>query len=280
MKKSPPWQLVLRCYRKSEDAAQRGRCQIWQAAIGLQGVDGLSPSGYFVTLVQKHIEGKLTFASLEKQLYRYYRWHKNDEELSDDTWEADLVSVHIAELLLDQNFRFEPQELKKIHHHLFKDVYDFAGDFRDYDIRKKEWVLKGESVVYEDCDIIGPSLDRQFSAEQAFSYAGLSAEKAISHIARFIAGIWLTHPYGEGNTRTTSVFLMRYLRSMGMGMRRDQFMEAWYFRNSLVRACYSCPADGVRADYHFLEMFLENLLTGAENPLRNQELHVDFPNIE
>ena len=280
MKKSPPWQLVLRSYRKSENAEERAKCQIWEAAIGLQGVDGLNPSGYFVELVEKHIMGKLQFPALEKHLYRYYRWHKKNPELSDETWEADLVSTHIAEMLMDRSFRLVPEEFKKVHHHLFKDVYDFAGNFRDYDIRKKEWVLKGESVVYEDCDTIGQSMDRQFAAEQDFSYAGLSAEETIDHLAHFIAGVWLTHPYGEGNTRTTSVFLMRYLQSLGLRMKREEFMEAWYFRNSLVRASYSCPEDGVQADFSFLKMFLENLLLGAENPLRNQELHVDYPDIQ
>ena len=280
MKKSPPWQLRLRGYRKSEIPAQRSRCQIWQAAIGLQGVDGLIPSDYFVGLAEKQIEGRLSLPALEKKLCRYYRWHKNNPALSEETWEADLVSTHIAELLTDTDFRFEPEELKRIHHHLFRNVYDFAGDFRDYDIRKNEWVLNGESVCYEDCSTIGASLEQQFAREGAFSYEGLSSGETISHLAGFISGIWLTHPYGEGNTRTTSVFLMRYLRSMGMKMKQDEFMEAWYFRNALVRANYSCPEDHVESDDQFLQYFLQNLLLGADNPLRNQELHVNYPNID
>ena len=280
MKNSPPWQLVLRGYRKADDPAQRGRCQVWQAAIGLQGVDGLNPSGYFVSLVQKHIEGKIKFPDLQKSLYRYYKWCKWSQDISHESWEADLVSLHIAEMLMDRSFLLDPRELKKIHHHLFKDVYDFAGDFRDYDIRKKEWVLKGKSVRYADCDTIGPSLDSLFTDEKIFSYKGLSLREAIPHLARFIAGVWLAHPYGEGNTRTTAVFLMRYLQSMGIRMKRDEFMEAWYFRNTLVRACYASAKDDITPDFQYLERFLENLLLGTEHPLRNQELHVDYPNID
>ena len=280
MKNSPPWQLVLRGYQKAQDPAQRGRCQIWQAAIGLQGVDSLTPSSYFVSLVEKHILGKIKFPDLEKSLYRYYKWCKWSQEISHETWEADLVSLHIAELLMDRSFHLDPREFKKIHHYLFNDVYDFAGDFRDYDIRKKEWILKGKSVSYADYDTIGPSLNAQFSAEQNFSYDGLSVRESIPHIARFIAGVWLTHPYGEGNTRTTAVFLMRYLQSMGLRMKRDEFAEAWYFRNTLVRACYARPQDGITPDFQYLERFLQNLLLGEQNPLRNQELHVDYPNID
>ena len=280
MKNTGPWQLVLRPYRRSPDGAQKKRYSVWIAAIGLQGVDSLSPSDYFIRLVQKHIEGKLTFSQVEKKLSFYYRWHSHSPDISEETWEADLVSCHIAQLLSETDFEFSPRELLNIHHKLFKDVYDFAGDFRNYDIRKKEWVLNGDSVSYADWETIEKALPRLFKIEQQTSYRDLSARKAIGHLARFISALWLIHPYGEGNTRTTAVFLMRYLKSMGFFFDHEVFLEAWYFRNCLVRANYKNPEKGISRDYHFLEGFLQNLLLGAENPLRNQELHVDFPNIK
>lgn len=279
MKKSPPWQLVLRSYRNAEDPRQRAKYHIWQAAIGLQGVDGLNPSPCFVKLVQKHIEGRLTLTSLEKQLYRHYKWIKWDEALSGETWEADLVSLHIAQLLSDRSFRLEPMELQKIHHRLFKDVYDFAGSFRDYDIRKKEWILNGKSVRYADCSLIETSLNRIFAAEKGFDYKAVPVREGISHLASFISQVWIIHPYGEGNTRTTSLFLMRYLQHLGVRMYIDVFTDAWYFRNALVRANYEEPQKNITPDLSYVELFLQNLLLKKENPLRNRELHVDYPNI-
>ena len=158
MKKSPPWQMVLRSYRNSEYPEQRMRCRIWQAAMGLQGVDGLNPSGYLVSLAEKHILGKLTLEAMEKRLLRYYFFQKYSRDFSEESREADLVSLHIAALLSDRSFRFCPGELKKIHHRLFENVFDFAGNYRDYDIRKQEWILRGESVSYADCDTIEGSL--------------------------------------------------------------------------------------------------------------------------
>ena len=279
MKRSPPWQLVLRSYRNAEDPRQQAKYPIWQAAIGLQGVDGLNPSPYFVKLVQSHIEGRLTLAAMEKQLYRHYKWHKRDMTLSEETWEADLVSLHIAQLLSDHSFQMDPLELQKIHHSLFKDVYDFAGNFRNYDIRKQEWILDGESVKYIDCDRIEDSLNRVFSAEKKFDYRSASTRDGISHLARFISQVWIIHPYGEGNTRTTSLFLMRYLQSMGIRMQIDVFLDSWSFRNALVRANYADLEKNISPDPHFAELFLQNMLLKKENPLRNQELHVDYPNI-
>ena len=177
MKQSAPWQLVLRNYRKSENPAERARCQIWLAALGLQGVDALNPSGYFVNLVCKHIEGKCMLPAMENQLLRHYKWFRFSEELTEETWEADLCSLHIAQLLLERSFRLEPAELRKIHHRLFQGVFDFAGDFRSYDIRKKEWILKGNSVCYEDFETLESSLNRYFAEEQAFSYQGLTADE-------------------------------------------------------------------------------------------------------
>ena len=277
MGNSISWQRELGSFLKSGTPEQAETASLWLCAIGLQGVDGLEPSQYLVKAALRHVRGKITLSQLKSQLYRHYRWHRHSKDLGRDTWEADLVSLHIVELLLEPGFRFEPMELRRIHHHLFEDVYDFAGNFRDYDISKRETVLGGESVNYLDYPLIPQALDRIFAEEQKFTYRGLPPQQIIRRLAQFISAVWIIHPYGEGNTRTTAVFLMKYLKARHLKMRREVFAgNAWYFRNSLVRANYADTQQEVFPTYEFLERFLENLLLKKDNVLVSRHMSISF----
>lgn len=277
MKKALPWQMVLLGYKRSPDPAERARCRLFYAAIGLQGVDGLNPSDYFVSLAEKNIQGLCSYEALEEKLCRYYRRHSRSQALTEETREADLVSLHIVQLLSQGDFSCSVREIQKIHHFLFRDVYDFAGDFRNYDIRKKEWILEGESVCYTDWEQIPQALSALLEAESRFRFRGLTGRQIVDHLAEFISALWLIHPYGEGNTRTTALFLLRYLQSLGILARKDVFLDSWYFRNALVRANYS--SGRVQPDRQYLKRFLENLLLRKDHPLRSQELHLKYPDI-
>ena len=173
------------------------KAKIWQTAIGLQDVDGLKPSAYLIETAKNHIEGNISITEADKRIHSYYEERKDRNEMEEDTKEADIVSVRIAKLLGEKTFQFSPVELQNIHRKLFDEVFSHAGKIRDYNITKKEWILKGNTVMYASYDSIRATLDYDFSQEKEFSYNGLSIEEAVRHIAKFTSGIWQIHPFGD-----------------------------------------------------------------------------------
>ncbi len=271
------WQYDLEEYIRQGEADRKEKSVAWQTAIGLQDVDGLKTSEYLLETAKEHIEGKIDIATVQKRIHSYYE-SRNERLVSEQsTMEADIVAAHIAELLAERTFQFSPAELQSIHRRLFTGVLKSAGQFRTYNITKKEWVLSGDTVYYAAYDSIRETLDYDFSQEKAFSYKGLDASQAMKHIAKFISGIWQIHPFCEGNTRTTAVFMIKYLQTFGFQISNQVFAEnSWYFRNALVRANYNNLKNNVHATTAFLEQFVENLLMGATHELKNRYLHIDY----
>lgn len=246
----------------------------WQTAIGLQDVDKLSPSDYLVHTAKENIEGNITIEKAKQLIDDYYI--ENIKHLPGRTEEADKVAVRIAEILSEDSFVFSPTQYISIHKRLFTGIYSHAGKFRDYNISKKEWVLNGASVMYGGALELRDTLEYDFQIERDFSYADLDMNEIIKHLALFVSRLWQIHIFGEGNTRTTAVFFIKYLRSLGFKATNEIFAKnAWYFRNALVRANYNDLAKGIRSDIKYLELFLRNLLLDENNELRNRYLHVD-----
>ena len=260
--------------RESEpDKAHKG--YVWSTAIGLQAVDGLKPSKYLIDTAIQNIEGKITMKEAQSLIDTYYE--ERPEHLSDDgrTEEADKVSSRIAEILSETAFSFSPNEYISIHRKLFQGIYKHAGKIRDYNITKKEWVLDGATVMYGSASELRATLEYDFLQEKEFSYKGLSMDRIIHHLAVFISRLWQIHIFGEGNTRTTAVFFIKYLRTLGFSAANDIFAEnAWYFRNALVRANYTNLQMGVYETTEYLEAFLRNLLLNEKNELHNRNLHI------
>ncbi len=273
------WELELNEYIRQGEPDKVDKSNAWKTAIGLQDVDGLKPSAYLIETAKDHIEGKISITEADKRIHSYYEERKERNEIEEDTKEADIVSVRIAKLLGEKTFQFSPVEWQNIHRKLFEGVFDHAGKIRDYNITKKEWVLKGDTVMYASYDSILDTLDYDFSQERNFSYEGLTMEESVRHIAKFTSGIWQIHPFGEGNTRSTAVFIIKYLKTFGFTVSNETFAEnSWYFRNALVRANYNDWQNGVHATTEFLEMFFENLLMNAGHELKNRYVHIDFDN--
>lgn len=273
------WELELNEYIRQGEPDKVDKSNAWKTAIGLQDVDGLKPSAYLIETAKDHIEGKISITEADKRIHSYYEERKERNEIEEDTKEADIVSVRIAKLLGEKTFQFSPVEWQNIHRKLFEGVFDHAGKIRDYNITKKEWVLKGDTVMYASYDSILDTLDYDFSQERNFSYEGLTIEESVRHIAKFTSGIWQIHPFGEGNTRSTAVFIIKYLKTFGFTVSNETFAEnSWYFRNALVRANYNDWQNGVHATTEFLEMFFENLLMNAGHELKNRYVHIDFDN--
>ena len=255
------------------DKAHKGYA--WSTAIGLQAVDGLKPSKYLIDTAIQNIEGKITMKEAQSLIDSYYE--ERPVHLSDDerTEEADKVSSRIAEILSETAFSFSPNEYISIHRKLFQGIYKHAGKIRDYNITKKEWVFDGATVMYGSASELRATLEYDFSKEKDFSYKGLSMDEIIHHLAVFVSRLWQIHIFGEGNTRTTAVFFIKYLRTLGFSATNDIFAEnAWYFRNALVRANYTNLQKGISETTEYLEAFLRNLLLNEKNELHNRNLHI------
>lgn len=262
-------------YLKESEPDKANKGYAWSTAIGLQAVDGLKTSEYLIDTAIQNIEGKITMREAQELINSYYEErpaHFSDEERTE---EADKVSSRIAGLLSETAFSFSPNEYISIHRKLFMGIYSHAGKIRDYNITKKEWVLDGATVMYGSASELIATLEYDFSQEKAFSYKGLSMEEIIHHLAVFISRLWQIHIFEEGNTRTTAVFFIKYLRMLGFTATNDIFAEnAWYFRNALVRANYTNLQKGIYETTEYLEVFLRNLLLGERNELHNRNLHI------
>ena len=261
-------------YLKESEPDKISKGYAWSTAIGLQAVDGLKTSKYLIDTAIQNIEGKITIIEAQNLINSYYE----DRPVSSDderTEEADKVSARIAEILSETAFSFSPNEYISIHRKLFQGIYNHAGEIRDYNITKKEWVLDGATVLYGSASELRATLEYDFSQEKRFSYKGLSMNEIIHHLAVFVSGLWQIHIFGEGNTRTTAVFFIKYLRMLGFSATNDIFAEnAWYFRNALVRANYTNLQKDIHGTTEYLEIFLRNLLLDEKNELHNRNLHI------
>lgn len=264
-------------YLRQGEPNKAEKAKVWKTAIGLQQVDGLKPSEYLIESAKQNIEGEITIEEVKQRIDSYYKQHpnRNDETRTE---EADKVSARIAEILSENTFTFSPAEYLTIHRRLFQYLYSHAGKIRDYNITKKEWVLNGETVLYASAESLKATLEYDFQQEKKFNYKGLSEPEIIEHIAHFISNLWQIHIFGEGNTRTTAVFLIKYLRKLGYKeVNNNLFAEhSWYFRNALVRANFEDLSKGIFKTEKYLNRFLFNLILKENLLLKNREMHIHY----
>lgn len=275
-KKKSPYELDFEEYIRNSEPAKKEKTYAWSTAIGLQQVDGLTPSKYLFETAKRNIDGEISVAEATSIIDSYYE-SKTDRSENDNerTEEADKVSSRIAQILSEKSFNFSPSYLIALHGRLFAGIFKFAGKIRDYDITKKEWVLDGDSVMYGAAFELKAALDYDFEQERHFSYKNLTLEETVKHITFFVSRLWQIHAFGEGNTRTTAVFTIKYLRSLGFNADNELFAEnSWYFRNALVRTNYNNLQKGIHENPEFLEKFFRNLLLGEHNELKNRFLHI------
>ncbi len=261
-------------YIRQSEPSKRDKGYAWHTAIGLQAVDGLKTSKYLIDTAIKNIEGNISIDEAQELLNSYYEENPKADD-GNRTEEADKVAVRIAKLLSEKAFSFTPNEYIAIHKKLFTGIYKHAGKIRDYNITKKEWVLDGATVLYGSATELRATLDYDFSEEKRFSYKNLTMDEIIHHLAVFVSRLWQIHIFGEGNTRTTAVFFIKYLRTLGFDATNDIFAEnAWYFRNALVRANYNDLKNGIHETTEYLELFLRNLLLDEKHELHNRAMHI------
>ncbi len=266
-------------YLRQGEPDKAEKAKVWKTAIGLQQVDGLTPSEYLIETAKQNIDGDITIEEVKQRIDTYYKQQSNETD-AESTEEADKVSTRIVEILSEQTFTFSPVEFLFIHRRLFQDIYKFAGEIRDYNIIKKEWILDGETVLYGSAESLKETLEYDFKQERQFSYKGLSQQQTVEHIAQFISYLWQIHVFGEGNTRAVAIFLIKYLRTFGYTVNNNLFEQhSWYFRNALVRANYKDNTKDIHATPKFLIRFLENLLFEENHILKNREMHIHYEEI-
>lgn len=278
MAEKHPYELDFEQYIRNTEPGKKEKSYAWSTAIGLQQVDGLTPSKYLFDTAKRNIDGEITFDEAKSLIDTYYESKTERTENSEErTEEADKVASRIAQILSEKSFNFSPSHLIAIHGRLFEGIFKFAGKLRDYDISKREWVLNGDTVMYGAAFELKAALEYDFEQERNFSYKNLTREEIIRHITFFVSRLWQIHAFGEGNTRTTAVFTIKYLRSLGFNVNNDIFAEnSWYFRNALVRANYTNLQKGIQENQEFLEKFFRNLLLGEQNELRNRYCHIRY----
>mgnify|MGYP004725745229 FL=1 len=262
-------------YIEKETSENYVKQQEWDMAIGLQEVDNLKPSKYLEKLLQENVTGEKTIYEVEHDLKQYYVEKSKTDRVNQNELECDLVSTKIVQLLEDDGFELSVNYLKYVHKFLFQDVYEFAGEFRKVDFSKCEQILNNDSVAYGDCKTLEQSLEYDISLEKVKNYNAMNIVDVINNITNFSANIWQTHPFREGNTRTTALFIEKYLVSLGYNVDNTMFKEkSVYFRNALVRSNYFNNYLNIKEDNSFLIKFYENLLLGKNNNLHSKDLIV------
>ena len=263
-------------YLRQGEPSQKERAENWKTAIGLQAIDGLQPSAYLIDVAKRNIEGEISLDETRKLIDSYYQNKTVRTPKDEDEEEADKVSANIAKILASKTFAFNTNGYVSLHRRIFEGVFKHAGEIRQYDISKKEWVLEGDSVNYLNWEDLRRALDWDIEQEKNFSYKGLTDDEKIEHIAKFISGIWQIHAFREGNTRTTAIFTIQYLRSLGYEVNNEMFAKhSWYFRNALVRANYRNINKDIEYSPIYLVRFFRNLLLGESWVLKNRYLHID-----
>ncbi|WP_177160188.1 Fic family protein [uncultured Fusobacterium sp.] len=239
---------------------------IWEIAIGLNKVDNLKPSSFLRELIDK----KLSCDEMEKEILKYYGFRYLTSKIERDLRECDLVSIRTVKLLENKEFKFSIDYLKKIHKSLFSDILkkNYVGIFRNYNISKNERILSGNSVIYADYRELTECLNYDFEREKKNDYKNLPLDEKINKVSNFISSIWQVHPFIEGNTRTTAIFLIKYLKKLGFKLNEDIFMEnSLYFRNALVLSNYSNRELKISNDFRFLTSFFIKLIVDKNEKL-------------
>lgn len=247
----------------------------WDMAIGLQTVDNLKPSKYLEKLLKENVTGEITIDEVKENLRSYYVEKGTNNIIDSNELECDFVSTRMVELLEKDNFELSIDYLKYIHKYLFQDIDEFAGEFRKIDFLKNEKILNNDTVSYGDFNKLDKSLNYDMELEKYKNYDEMSMLEMINNITEFSSNIWQAHPFRDGNTRTTALFIEKYLVSLGFDVDNTLFKDkSIYYRNALVRSNYYNNYLKIKKDNIYLIKFYENLLLGKNNELHSEDLIV------
>lgn len=264
-------------YATSRNKEEKERALLWLTTFGIQSVVNLKPSEDFFAIIKRHIEGECDINQIHLDTREYYHQahrNANSSKLGHHE-EADKVSVRIVELLEEHKCSLTMEDFSHTHRHMFHGIYHDSGKLREHPASKKEWVLSNSSVLYPSSDLIADYLDHLFSKEREINYNHLSSSHRLKCYSEFIAKLFMINTFHYANTRTAFVYAMQYMLSRGYHIANDTFYrEAWYFRNAIIRACYTNMHQGIYPTTQFMEMFMGNLFLDEENELRNHRMMI------
>lgn len=186
-----------------------------------------------------------------------------------------IVRNNMDELLKNDEFDLSIRYLTTIHEYLFKNILFNNGHFRHFNIFKEEEILKLNTIDYPDYHTIPTYLRFAINDQLKLDYSKMNMDEVIMNIAKFISELWVIHPFSDGNTRTTGLFVEKYLKSMGYNVNHDIFKEnAIYFREALVRANYENEDLGIKPNYDALINFYNKVLVDSRIELDRNYLYI------
>jgi len=249
----------------------------WSLSCGLQAVDGLTVSKSALLDGDDYVAGTKSATEVYNRSLDRYSSHVQEGREA----EADVVAAAMLVALEDDGFSLSPIMLDNIHARIFEPAtvvgFDrrWVGRHRTVNITKSEPVLGGRSVTYADWRMISDQLRYDFSEERRHCYGSSLNEEFVRHFSRFIANIWQTHAFREGNTRTVALFSQKYLRYLGVRCDNMLFMDnSLFYRDALVRANFSNLELGIAEDLSFLNAFYENLVLDKNHNLSSYDLNL------
>ena len=269
--------LSIEKYLSSRNRQEREYCCLWLTAFGIQSVVGLKPSEDLMPIISRHIKGETNIHHTREEVHDFY--HAYHRETGDHNMhrneEADKVSVRIVETLLSDDFELSLRNFAQTHHHLFHGIYHNSGELREKPFSKKEWVLGDTTILYPRPDNLEAQLLYLFETERCFDYSHLSDKHKLQHYSQFIASLMMLNAFHHANSRAVFVYALKYLFSRGYHLQNGTFYkEAWYFRNAIIRACYTNMHQGIYPTTQYMEMFLGNLLLNEDNELKNHRMMI------
>ena len=267
---------TIKKYLTSRNKQEREACLLWLTAFGIQSVVDLKPSADLLRIIINHIEGKYDIERTRSEVRAFYHeQHKQSHGGGHHHRfeEADKVAVRIVDYFERGEFELTPESFSFAHRSMFHNLYHNSGQLREAAASKKEWVLGNTAVLYPKHEEIKPYLNYLFSNERSIDLSKLTPQHRLRHLCEFIAKLFMINAFQYANSRATFVYSMKYFLSLGYHFQNDTFFrEAWFFRNAIIRACYTNMHQGVYPTTMHMEMFLGNLFLNEENELRNHRM--------
>ena len=176
---------------------------------------------------------------------------RSQEELDDA--EADYVVYRLKDLTMNpMQGEYNTEHLLKMHHYIFQDLYDWAGEPRIIAMYKEEDVLGGMSVEYSDTFDITKDIHFILSDMRNKPWKDMDRKLAANEFCSSLAALWKVHPFREGNTRTTITFCCQYADEIGLKINRELFEKnSRYVRTALVayNAYFADGSDFSKKEY-------------------------------
>lgn len=152
---------------------------------------------------------------------------------------------------------FNMDFLKRIHKHIFEDVFDWAGEFRTIPIYKREVVIPGVSLEYSMPENIERDLSEQMDILNSRNWENKNVGEITRTFTKDLARIWRVHPFRDGNTRTVLTFASIFAREHDFEMDMSEIL------NQLTR---QVDSEGIIRNYSVRDRFVLAALDEENHP--------------